>query len=327
MAAAKTRIAVIGTVNVDTVTRPNGSITNSYGGMLYNLIPLSQITHQLLGDAVEIWPVVRIGSDHAEAILEKLKELPGIMPGAIKVVDRPNNHCHLTYHDDSHKSEVLRGWVGAVTKTQVSRVLDFDTILVNFISGGDISSKTLQWLREKSTATIFIDFHSHSLGRRRDGSRFLRRPRDWREVVRCADYLQMNEIEFEVLAGEPVSRDSLRRFAAAISLDTNQELVVTRGGNPGLRIRRRRVEDGRISIDEIVTPAAKRIKDPTGCGDIFSAVFIALRAAGEAVHAAFRCASAVATKRAESTRSLENIDFRRFFHEDTYSRRAQNRSG
>jgi sugar/nucleoside kinase (ribokinase family) len=304
------KIAVIGTINRDSVTRPDGSVHQGYGGILYNLIPLAQLCAEVCGDDVEIWPVVKVGSDHAEEIMTRLKALPNIRLDSVRIVKSSNNHCHLTYHDSSAKSEIVRGWVGSVSKRQLEPVLDSDWILVNFVSGGDITMHLLRWLRVNASARIYMDFHSRTLGRRRDGSRFLRRPPDWKEMIWRADYLQMNEMEFEILFDEPANAIGFQRAIQLDVLNRLQALIVTLGEKGGSLVIRGAKS---ASYHGIGTPKVGPIRDTTGCGDIFSAVYIAARVGGSSDEAAAICAADLASRRAALDKSIENVDFRQLF--------------
>ena len=261
------KVAVIGTINCDTVIRADGSKHEGFGGILYNL----QVLSALCPDRARIVPVVKLGADRAEEIFEILKGLRGIELEIIRVARGRNNHCFLKYHDDASKSEVLEGWVGAVTRTQLKSIVNADVILVNFISGFDIGRDNLAWLSENSTGLIFMDFHSRTLGRREDGSRFLRKPRDWKEYLACANIAQMNECEFELLSSKCATEQTCVHLLKELKGARLRCLIVTRGAK-GCYVSFK--EGQRFTFLAIPAPKCGRVLDTTGCGDVFSAGFI-----------------------------------------------------
>lgn len=294
------QIAVIGTINHDIVIRPDGVRSEGFGGILYNLSVLAQT----LPDA-GIFPVVNIGRDRAPEIFRLLAAWPQLDLRAARVVPRRNNQCRLVYHDVAAKSERLRGWVGAVSRDQLRRVLDSDLLLVNFISGSDISTANLRWLRDSSRALIYLDFHSRTLGRRATGDRFLRRPRDWCETIACADMLQMNDIEFELLAGAPCREDELRSFFERQLSDSCRALLVTLGRRGAVCVRPGRRQ---VLIDSIPAPVLRSVRDTTGCGDVFAAALVARYLSSGDIMAAARFAVAAASRRA-AVQHLSDIDW------------------
>ena len=262
------KVAVIGTINRDSVTRPGGSHHEGYGGILYNLAVLSALAPK----NTIIFPVANIGRDCSQQILRRLRVLPRLNLSGLRIVEKPNNHCILRYHDEATKTEVLKGWVGGVGVAQLRTVVGADIVLVNFISGSDISGSSLRWLRTHCGGLIFMDFHSRTLGRHRDGSRFLRKPRDWREFLLCADIAQMNELEFRLLSGEAAGETACKGFMRRHFAKTSRCLIVTCGADGCLVTRR---EGAAIRFSSIPAPRIAEVVDTTGCGDIFSAGFIA----------------------------------------------------
>lgn len=67
-------VAVVGTINRDTITHIDGTITESYGGVLYNVTALSQ----LLGDQVVIKPCLNLGYDVYPVVVGKLNRLGNV---------------------------------------------------------------------------------------------------------------------------------------------------------------------------------------------------------------------------------------------------------
>jgi len=233
---------------------------------LYNLAVLSALSPS----GTSIRPVVNVGRDCSRPIMARLSRLPKVDPVGVRVVARSNNHCLLRYRTVADKTEVLRGWVGGVSRKQLQTTTYADVILVNFISGADISRRNLFWLRDSHRGDIYLDFHSRTLGRRRDGSRFLRRPAYWREYLDCADFAQMNESEFELLTSQKPDQTSCADLLGR-QLKRTRCLIVTRGSLGCFALERSGVK---VKFTAIPAPQVTRVVDTTGCGDIFSAGFI-----------------------------------------------------
>jgi len=261
------KIAVIGTINHDTVRRADGSRHEGYGGILYNLVVLSALSPS----GISVCPIAKVGGDCSRQILNRLAQFARLELQGVSIVAKTNNHCILRYRDEADKTEILKGWVGGVSRRQLQRVVDAELILINFISGADISGRNLLWLRDHCDGEIYMDFHSRTLGRRRDGSRFLRRPIDWKEYLDCADIAQMNELEFELLSGHKADEISGADFLKR-QLGRTRCLIVTRGSQGCFVVQR----IGRaLRCTTIAASRVARVIDTTGCGDIFSAGFIA----------------------------------------------------
>lgn len=261
------KIAVIGTINRDTVIRVDGSRHEGYGGILYNLAVLSA----LAPTGFSVCPIVNVGRNCSRPILKRLAQLDQLDLQGVRVVAKPNNHCTLHYRDAANKTEVLKGWVGGVNRKQLQSAVDAEFILINFISGSDISRRSLRWLYDHYDGEIYLDFHSRTLGRRRNGSRFLRRPEDWMEYLACADIVQMSELEFELLSNCKANKTTCIDFLKRQHGNTRC-LIVTRGAGGCFILQR---SDVGIRFTSIPAPSVSKVVDTTGCGDIFSAGFIA----------------------------------------------------
>lgn len=259
-------IGVIGTINRDTIYRADGSTVTSWGGLLYNLKSLAED-----GSATVI-PAVNAGGDCYDRIIAILKRFPRIDRSLVHPVDAVNNHCFLHYADQAHKCEMLAGGVPPLTWRRVEPLMQTDLILVNFISGRDIGLTTLERLRRSYTGPIYMDIHSLTLARKKVPGgcrRFLRRPRHWIRYAACADILQMNRTEFELLSGTAFSIDHVRSFVRR-HLSRLRCLVVTLGREGSLVTFRDKTWDtARVPVREVKKPY-----DTTGCGDIFAAGFI-----------------------------------------------------
>jgi hypothetical protein len=263
---SRSKVGIIGSINRDTIYLADDKQVSSWGGILYNI---KYLTESGVG---EIIPVVNAGVDAYEDIIGILKKYPNVNSEYVSCVDALNNHCFLYYHNQSHKCEVLKGGVRRLRYKQIMPLLDCDLVLVNFISGRDIALQTLERFRQNYRGLIYMDIHSLTLGSRKveEGyKRFLRRPSNWMRYAGCADILQMNENEFEILSGCKLSHGNLRRFWSLISANTKC-MLITLGRDGSL------VVSGKSNpkIKEIPPIKVSRVYDTTGCGDAFAAGFI-----------------------------------------------------
>ncbi|MDD4051536.1 MAG: carbohydrate kinase family protein [candidate division Zixibacteria bacterium] len=265
--SSRHNIGVIGTINRDTIYRADGSTVTSWGGLLYNLKCLAE------NGSATVIPAVNAGNDCYCQIIAILKRFPRVDRSLVQPVEAVNNHCFLHYADQAHKCEMLAGGVPPLIWCRVKPLTQTDLILVNFISGRDIGLAALEKLRRSYTGPIYMDIHSLTLGRKKVPGgchRFLRRPRHWARYVACADILQMNRVEFELLSGRPLSEDHAIVFVKR-HLPKTRCLVVTMGGKGALVVRHinKRLRAVHVPVREVKKPY-----DTTGCGDIFAAGLI-----------------------------------------------------
>lgn len=262
-------ISIIGGINRDEVRTLDGRTRKGWGGILYNIAALRRFGPRNL----TIRPIAFLGSDARKPVGHWLRKLPRVATSALISLNRRGNLCKLHYTDADHRDERLLHVVPSLKYQHLRPALGSDLILVNFISGRDVSLSALQRLRKEFAGPIYLDIHSYLLGRHRDGTRFSRRPKNWRQVIACADFLQMNEIEFTTLSGMVADPDSIRQWArTTLTLLRCQSLMVTLAAR-GAFCATRQGRGWRI----VHCPSKPRPQgsDPTGAGDVFTGAWIA----------------------------------------------------
>jgi hypothetical protein len=261
-------LTIIGTITKDTITFPDGRVKKSFGGVLYNILPLALLASQ----NIVISPVCNLGSDIYKKVISILKRFSNLDLDGISMAKEKNNHVRLFYDRRWHKKEILSNLVPQIEFSQVESYMNSDCFLINFISGFDIKLETLQKIRRKTDSRIFMDLHSLILGIQKNGQRFFKVPVLWKEYLKIADMVQMNFKELQIIAGSNLSSENqLKEFSRTILNLGPNILLVTCGRKGALLYYKKRKKI--ISYH----PSALKIKDlidPTGCGDVFSSGFL-----------------------------------------------------
>lgn len=269
------KVAVIGTINRDTIHTPDGMVTESYGGLLYTVLALASLTDP---DTL-VYPVCNVGEDVWTVVIALLGRSDRIRVEGVRKVPTKNNHVTLYYDPRGNKKEILSGGVPPLRLEALVPFFDSDVICLNFISGAELTLQTLQQVRSVASAAearyaapLLMDFHSLSLGRTAQGRRCFRKPVDWKAWIGCADVVQMNEQEASLLAGRDVKgEDALLDFGREVLTIGPKALSVTLGER-GSRL----VFHGASGPTlESFPPLPIQALDTTGCGDVFLAGFAA----------------------------------------------------
>ncbi|MDA0748268.1 MAG: carbohydrate kinase family protein [bacterium] len=278
------RIALLGTVNRDTILTPDGVRTESYGGMLYSVLSLAEISE------AEVYPVCNVGQD-VEGAVRRFLTHPAVRMDGVSIVPEQNPHCLLEYDSTGQKQETLNGEVPPISFAQVEPFLDFDAVCVNFITGTEMALETLQAVRRETRALIFMDVHSLTLGMDENRRRFFRVPSQWEAWLGCADVVQMNEREGALLAGEPLDGAATARFGSQVLSLGPKVLLITRGSSGSEAVVCR---SGEVQVLKFDAESPGSPQDETGCGDVFMMGFTWAYLQAEDVVQASRFANRVA---------------------------------
>ncbi len=283
-----TRIAVLGTINRDTILLPGGQVRESYGGLLYSILPLAI----LMEADTAIFPVVNLGRDVQEPVKAILSRYQRISLDGVRVVPQQNNHAILTYRSAGEREEVLEGGVPTLTYEQIAPFLDADILLVNFISGRDLTLETMKRIRANTGATIYADMHSLTLGIDRKGRRYWRQVSNWPEWMAQADVVQVNRREAQLFYGTKMdSEEALLSFGRKVMGAGPSVLLITLGAEGSAMIS----DSGEgVGLERFRVHSPEQIKDTTGCGDVFLAAFVAEQARSGDSQKASRFANLVA---------------------------------
>lgn len=287
-------IGVIGTVVEDTIDRPGEATVRGMGGTYHSVIAMSV----LLPPDVTAVPITSVGEDAVARVRADWARLPRISLEGLHSVPESNNKVHLEYDREGNRDEILSGGVPPVAWKRLDPWTQrAEAWCWNFVAGNEVDRDTFERVKRAATGALHLDVHNLCYGPAREGRpREHRPPEDWEGWVEGATWVQVNEIEAGLLSeGRPVPipRDREGALAARVHTLGAEGLLITRGSRGASWLPR--------SGSALEVPArSSRAIDPTGCGDVFGAAWVALHVARGmepemAVRGAVRAAGAAAS--------------------------------
>ncbi len=259
-------IAVVGSVVIDEI-HTRGRIIRSFGGITYSVLTLAA----LLPDFTVI-PVTYIGSAEIDEYLGLISKFPNVNTRYIKAFQGGSNRNKLIYREDEERDEYFELVTPPITFRDLMPFLEIDAFLVNYIKNDDLSFEDLKTLSYAFKGVLYMDIHSLLRKRDKDGGFRLHKLKNWQSWARMADILQMNRVEIQYFTGfEAESVDDLKSLALFVVSQGPKALNLTLGSEGSILAYRK---EGIGYIKKFSAPKA-RVVDPTGCGDVFGASYLA----------------------------------------------------
>lgn len=300
------RLGVIGSLVWDEIhgRDPAAPPVEEWGGIGYALAGLDAS----LADGWEIVPLIKVGMDLAVSADGFLHSLERVRSDARFVaVGHATNRVVMRYVGPDRRTERMSGGVPPWTWKELGpMVADLDALLVNFISGFEMSLGTAQSLRHGFRGPIYADLHSLFLGMQADGMRVPQPLPDAPSWFGCFDVVQVNEDEMRLLDADPMT------LATAVLAAGTRMLVVTLGPRGAAYVADaafdgfgRAAPGAAVRTALIPAPAVDAI-DPTGSGDVFGATAMSRLLAGDGVEPALKAATAMGARNA-TVRGAETL--------------------
>ena len=262
------KITVIGHLCLDAIHHADGAETQSPGGIFFSVATLAN----LLPATDVVQPVFGIGKNEHDAIIEQLQHYPNVDTSGIYRFNGPTNQVALMYKDSQERIECSRHIAEPIPFKKIKPYLETDLLLINMISGFDVTLETLDQIRmevREEHTPIYMDVHSLTLGLNDDFTRYHRPVDAWRRWLFMIHAAQMNEEEAACLTSESFSDEQLTKHISALNTKVS---VITRGERGCTAFVDTHKHLQRYDIPGI--PAHDRV-DPTGCGDVFAAAYCA----------------------------------------------------
>jgi sugar/nucleoside kinase (ribokinase family) len=261
------KVLVLGHLCLDVIHPAQGDEIESYGGIYYSVAALAS----LLESRDKVLPVFGVHRAEHKSLLERLEHFPNVDPSGIFPFDEPTNRVHLYYKKGGSRIECSKDISAPIPFERIKRALSVDAILVNMVSGFDITLETLDNIRmtvRGEKIPIHFDFHSLTLGVSAAHNRHRRPVEEWRRWAFMLDTLQLNEEEIAGLPLEPMTEHQTAGHLLTLGI---KGVLVTRGER-GVSVYRN--EQKHMVRNDIPGIPAEEEGEPTGCGDVFGAAFL-----------------------------------------------------
>jgi len=281
------KFGVIGEPCIDHIHR-EGVEHRSLGGILYSVVSLAVIApHD------EVYPVMNLGSDEYGNICSFLNRFENIKQEYVFKVDHNTRVVNLYYKDQSVEfvspdTRTVKNHDRDENSTEPARPIEFDSIsgalgnfdavLINMVSGIDITLDTLIKIRENFSGYIHLDLHNVVMRTSENGKRTPGPVENWLQWCTNTDTLQMNETEISVITPQKLKEYEVAEEALSSGDKGTKALVITRG-KKGVtlygKIEKSILDEKYFELDKSDIQSIEGVKfnDSTGCGDVLASGF------------------------------------------------------
>ncbi|MCX6175616.1 MAG: carbohydrate kinase family protein [Ignavibacteriales bacterium] len=180
-----------------------------------------------------------------------------------KLINIPE--VYLKISSESEREETYKNMTENLSIKSVSNWNIFDGILINMITGADISLEQIKYIRNNFKGIIYFDVHTLSRGVDNKMKREFRLIPSVNEWLSCINILQCNENELETI----VQYQNEINSAEKILSSGPNILIITKGERGAQVYCQFKGEVKNLFVNAIEVNSVNKI----GCGDIFGAVF------------------------------------------------------
>lgn len=238
-----------------------------YGGIFYSVATLANFA----SPADRIIPVFGVGEADYDNLIDRLKNYPNVDRSGIYKISGPTNQVRvISQNGIEGRIECSTHFAPPIPFSRIEPFLNSNGVLVNMVSGFDITLETLDHIRmliRDRGIPIHFDIHSLTLGVDDRSRRFGRPLTDWRRWCFMLNSIQLNQQEAAGLTAERYDEATLIKQVMSLMV---QALVITRGKEGATVILQ---EHKKLSRHEIAPIETGSTVDPPGSGDVFGAVF------------------------------------------------------
>lgn len=205
----------------------------------------------------------------------------------------------LKVYEDKEREEIYKNLSTSLSIEKIKNWSQFDGILINMITGFDITIEQLNIIRSNYNGIIYFDVHTLSRGVNENLKREFRPIPRINEWLINIDILQCNESELTTIFS-----DESEEVVAKKIIENGPNILIVTKGNKGAKIFFKEKD----IIQSYYLPAEEvNVINKIGCGDIFGAVFFYVYLSTKDFYKSLKLAAKVASI-SVSSNIIEKID-------------------
>ncbi len=249
------KLLVIGHTVKDIIVLHNEVITKP-GGIFYSVMGLSN----LADEQDSVFLATSLDEENASLFDSVYSSVQKDFFENVEAIPKVN----LMHNDNMEREEIYENITNNL-KLKIEDYNSFDGILINMITGFDITLEQMEDIRKNYNGIIYFDVHTLARGLDENYKRDFRKIPNFSKWAKCIDILQANESELLTLSEKD---DELEIIRELLSYGIN--IVIITKDQRGARI-------FSMKKSEIISTFASSIKvdlkNKIGCGDVFGAAF------------------------------------------------------
>jgi sugar/nucleoside kinase (ribokinase family) len=249
------KILVIGHSVLDFI-QLDKKISTSAGGIYYTILALKRLNI----NKDEIFLCSQYDEETFNYFSLEFDKINRSFLGKVDSIPR----VHLNLFKDKERHEFYENITNNISM-EICNFNEFDGILINMITGFDITLDQLIGCRKNYSGLIFMDVHTLSRGLDENYKRKFRQIPDFDKWAMCLDIIQVNQNELFTLSAQKNESEIIEEI-----FESGVNIICVTKGKFGAKVYFK--ESNEIISYFIV---ANKIDNPNviGCGDVFGAAF------------------------------------------------------
>jgi len=283
-------VLLLGHCAIDAFFLTGGTGDERFGGIITSTLAMARS----LESKDRVIPVCGVAPDDHERLLAELSSIPGVDCSGIFTTAGPTNRVEYYPAGTDAVAACAKSVAPPIPFERIKPFLNAGGVLVNMVSGRDISLETLDQIRitvRDNETPIHLDLHNLTTAVNDRFERVSRPVEQWRRWAFMVDILQCNEKELRGLTIEPMTEEQTVGHLFTLGV---KGVMITRGAG-GVSLYRS--ENKIVLHRSFAVPSGPSPAISVGAGDTFGAAafyrYLKTRNAEDAVTAGIDAASAM----------------------------------
>ncbi|HPN38718.1 MAG TPA: carbohydrate kinase family protein [Melioribacteraceae bacterium] len=230
---------------------------NKPGGVFYSALGTSSIVPKIFE--------VFLLTNYTESYFPLVKDIYKSFNLSYITITNEIPIIHLIINRDKERDECYQNLSKSLVIPSAINYNQFDGILLNMITGFDITFETLEDIRKNYNGIIYCDIHSLARGINNQNKRYFRKIPNIKRWLNNLDIIQVNESELLTLSKydekELIVKDVFETGIKGLIITKSEKGVEAfyKTGN---------------NLQQTILPANKvKSVNSVGCGDVFGSIF------------------------------------------------------